>query len=127
METKSIYELKAEILSKSLELVNDYIYHLELGEERRFTIKDVQRCYDEMYLTMDNGDVSNTFAEILLEGNESRTRKELIELQHRYINLIRKEIGNKPLDFSKDEFMILHITKEEWKNRFDKENKRYDK
>lgn len=120
---KSIFELKCEILLRSLELVNDHIYNIELGEERHFTDKDEQKCYDEMYITIDNGDILNIFFEIL-KGKKVLNRKELIELQYKYINLLRKEIGNKPLDFSKfskDDFLILHITNEEWKNRFDKE------
>lgn len=124
METKSIYELKAEALLRSLELINDYIYHVELGEERRFTIEDEQRCYDEMTVIVDNIDILNTFIEILSEGMDKertrrtrRTREELIDLQHKYMNLARKEIGNKPLNFSKvsrNDFLLIR------KNKFDK-------
>jgi len=124
METKSIYELKAEALLRSLELINDYIYHVELGEERRFTIEDEQRCYDEMTVIVDNIDILNTFIEILSEGADKertrrtrRTREELIDLQHKYMNLARKEIGNKPLNFSKvsrNDFLLIR------KNKFDK-------
>lgn len=117
MEIKSIFELKCEILLRSLELINNYIYYVELGEERRFTNEDERRCYDEMTVIVDNIDILNTFFEILLRDKKigkERTREELIDLQHRYINLARKEIGNKPLNFSKNDFILIP------KNKFDK-------
>lgn len=124
MEIKSIYEIKCEILLRSLELVNDYMRNIELGEERRFTVEDEQRCYDEMSILVDNIDILNTFIEILSESMDKertrrtrRTREELIDLQHKYMNLARKEIGNKPLNFSKvsrNDFLLIR------KNKFDK-------
>lgn len=113
MENMSIYESKCEILKRSLELVTDYICNIELGTERRFTSEDKNKCGCFMVVTVENADILYTFDEILSEKEKERPRQELIDLQHKYINLLRKEIGNKPLIFSKDDFVILRLSGKE--------------
>ena len=65
-----------------------------------------------MVVTIEDMEVLKTFSEILFKDNKERTREELIYLQHRYINLARKEIGNKTIDFSKNDFLIIRNKKE---------------
>lgn len=103
----SIYKLKCDILSRSLNLVNDYIHKFEFGENRIFTHEDEISCYNGMIVTVENGKILDIFAKILFKDGKERTRQELIALQHLYINLIRKEIGNKTLKFPDNEFMII--------------------